>query len=287
MVIVQSNRFASAFAMVGIMTGGWFAPAMAQTAIAQTATTSSSSASSASPILADQNRSTDGDLVAQFATPATTVVSNQRSLTVTGVGQGSVPADRAILQLFYYPITPVDLTVPSTVPAPIDASELQFIVNALTEIGVSASDINVYADPNSYGGARVQLTLAQPTTDRISQIIAQTNEVVAESERFSPSGNSVIYTIEQCSVPENAARQKALAEVQTRAADLATIAGVELGEILSLSEYSTWNYVVSTCPNAESVLATPFQYGGYAFDPTVEPTVSVTNQITATFAIED
>jgi len=289
--MVQSSRLTSAFAWMGITVGVWFVPATAQAAIPVVipAALSDSSASPESKLpepVTDRSFSTEGEMLAQVS-PPTTVVANQRSLTVTGSGQSTVPADRALLQLFYYPITPVEITTPSPVPSPVDVSELQFIVETLTEMGIPASDIAVFSDPNSYGGARVQVTIAQPTTDRISEIITQTNQAVADNGQFSPSGTSVIYTIAQCAVPENQARQAAMADVQTRAADLATIAGVELGEILSLSDYSSWNYAVSSCPTVESLSASPFQYGGYSFDPTVPPTVSVTNQITATFAIED
>lgn len=288
--MVQSNRFASAFVWVGLAVGMWFVPATTQAAVPALPSDSSVLPESVLPEQvtdrAASSESTEGDRLAQFS-PPTTVVANQRSLTVTGSGQSSVPADRAIVQLFYYPITPVEITTPSAIPAPVDVSELQFIVDALTEMDIPASDIAVYSDPNSYGGARVQVTMAQPTTDRIGQIITQTNQLVADDGQFSPSGTSVVYTIEQCAVPENQARQMAMADVQTRATDLATIAGVEVGEILSLSDYSSWNYAVSSCPTVESLSVSPFQYGGYPFDPTVPPTVSVTNQITATFAIED
>lgn len=290
--MVQSKRFTSAFAWVGIAAGIWFVPATTQAAVPVLLSDFSVVSNSVLPESALPEQVTNRALpnaevhLAQFS-PSTTVVANQRSLTVTGSGQSSVPADRAILQLFYYPLTPAEITTPSFIPAPVDVSELQFIVDALTEMGIPASDIAVYSDPNSYGGARVQVTMAQPTTDRISQIIVQTNQRVADNGQFSPSGTSVVYTIEQCTVPENQARQVAMADAQTRAADLATIAGIELGEILSLSDYSSWNYAVSSCPTVESLSASPFQYGGYSFDPTIPPTVSVTSQITATFAIED
>lgn len=273
------NRFVSALALAGVAAGVWLVPAAAQAATPASADASTSEL---------DRRSASGELLAQYSTPTTTVVSNQRSLTVTGTGQSSVPADQAILQLFYYSAVPIETTEVGAVPPPINVDDLQFIVNTLTGLGISASDITVYADPNSYGGARVQLTLAQPTSDRISQIITRTNEVVAEDARFTPSGTNVVYTIAQCSVPENEARQQAMADVRTRAADFATIADVELGEILTLADYSTWNLsYTSLCPSSETLPPAPFQYGGYPFDPTVPPTVSVTNQVTATFAIQD
>lgn len=281
------NRFASALTLAGIAAGVWFVPATTQAATPTLSDASPLTAPALDRHLDTPDLATSGNLLAQYATPSTTVVSNQRSLTVTGTGQSNLPADQAILQLFYYSTAPVDAIDVSAVPPPINVNELQFVVNALTQLGVSASDITVYADPSSYGGARVQLKLAQPTTDRISQILEQTNQVIAEDGRFTPSSTNVIYTIEQCAVPENAARRAAMADVQTRAADLATIAGVELGEILTLSDYSTWNLSYSaTCPSTENLGATPLQYGGYPFDPTLPPTVGVTSQVTATFAIE-
>lgn len=276
------NRFASTFALVGIATGVWCVPATLQAAALSSPDTPQPESE------LEQHLPTPGDRLAQFSTPATTVVSNQRSLTVTGTGQSSVPADQAILQLFYYSAAPVDATVPSGMPTPIDISDLQFIVNALTELGVPSSDITVYADPNSYGAARVQLKLAQPTADRMNQIITQVNKTVAADGRFASSGTNVVYTIEQCAVPENEARQAAMANARTRAADFAAIAGVELGELLTLSDYSSWGLSYSsTCPSLENLPPAPLQYGGYPFDPTFPPTVNVTNQVTATFAIDD
>jgi uncharacterized protein YggE len=272
--------------IAGILAGGWGIPSVSQASpLAQ----NRSEVSSAPQIAQLELPSSDVslDLLAQTSPPETTVFTNQRSLTVTGTGQVNAPADQALLQLFYYPIVPVDTTLPVS-SAPINPSELQFIVNALTSLGVAERDIRVFADPNSYGGARIQLTLAQPTTDRLNQIVSRVNQVVAEDERFSPSGSSVIYTINQCSTIENDARRAAIADAETRANDFANIAGVELGKVLTLTDYSSWNFGYSTtCPTPDSLSPAPFQYGGYPFDPTVPPVVSVTTQVTATYSIED
>lgn len=251
-----------------------------------------SSASQATPRLdttvLPEAGSESSQLLAQLGTSSATVISiDQRSLTVTGTGQMSAPADQALLQLFYYPTAPVDLSLPA-VATPIAASDLRFIVDALTELGIPASDIQVFADPNTYGGAKIQLKLAQPTTDRLTQIVSRVNEVVAEDARFSPSGSSIIYTINECSAVENEARRAALTDAQTRAADFANTASVEIGEILTLSDSSSWNLGYSTtCPVTDGLPPAPFQYGGYPFDPTVPPVVNVTTQVTATYAIQD
>jgi uncharacterized protein YggE len=278
--MLRSNRLGTALVMAGMATSVWLFPSASQASPALQVSPEASSATQTFQLDLPA-------LLAQYSTPGTTVVSNQRSLTVTGTGQVSVPADQALLQLFYYPIVPVETTLP--VPsAPIDPNELQFVVNALTELGIPASDIQVFADPNSYGGAKIQLTLAQPTTDRLNQIVSRVNQVVAEDERFSPSGSSVVYTIDQCSAAENDARRAAMADVQTRASDFAEIAGVEIGQVLTLTDYSSWNLGYSTsCPSTTNLSPAPFQYGGYPFDPTVPPVVNVTTQVTATYAIED
>jgi hypothetical protein len=284
--MLRRNRFGTVLIMAGMAASVGLFPSVSQ---ARPVSEVLSEAFSASQT--DRSGLSHPDSVgvplAQASTPETTVFTNQRSLTVTGTGQASVPADQALLQLFYYPIVPVESTLP--VPsAPIDPSELQFIVNAVTALGIPASDIQIFADPNSYGGARMQLTLAQPTTDRLNQIVSRVNQVVAEDGRFSPSGSNVIYTIDECSTVENDARRVAIADAQTRASDFAGIADVDLGQVLTLTDYSSWNSGYSTaCPSSNSLAPAPFQYGSYPFDPTIPPVVSVTNQVTATYAIEE
>lgn len=230
-------------------------------------------------------------LLAQFpvSTP-TTIISGERSITVTGIGQASIPADQAVMQIFYYSIAPIASIEydPTRPPEPIRIEEFQFIRNALTAIGIPANNIALYADPNSYGSVRLQVTLPQPTSDRMNEIIVAANDAVIEEGRLSPGGTSVIYTVNECAGAEDQARREAVQNGRDRAVALAEVAGVTAGEILTLSEYSTWGLAYSsTCPRTADLPVSPFQIGGYGFDPTIPPEVSVTTQVTATYAIEE
>ncbi|NJO43663.1 MAG: SIMPL domain-containing protein [Cyanobacteria bacterium CRU_2_1] len=279
----RSNIFASALTLVGLSIGLWGVfPSVSQAA--PDSLSEDASAQTEQPSKEIQ--------LAQFYPPSTTVVSDQRSITVTGQGQASVPADQAILQMFYYlyaaPVYEYDPSQPPPPPPTAQASDFQFAVDALTAIGVPASDIDVFADPAYYGGIRLRINIAQPTTERMREIVSTINDAVAEDARFSPSGANAIYTLNECSGVENEARRSAMTDAQQRATALAEIAGVGVGDVLSLSDYSTWGYTYSAiCPSAESVTTLINQYGGYPFDPTFPPEVSVTTQITATYAIED
>ncbi|GAB4372000.1 MAG: hypothetical protein Kow00121_13970 [Elainellaceae cyanobacterium] len=275
----REQKIVTVLALVGLTTSFW------------TALSTASSASSPSN-LGDRSSSvelTDSEntpsAIAQFSAPVSPVVNGQANLTVTGTGYVSAPADRAFLQMYFYSSLPVEYDGTQPIE-PITDADVAFVVDALTDLGIPANEVTVYPDPASYGSARVQVQVAQPTAERLNEIVTGVNDAVVADGRFSPGGSSVIYTVDQCSTVEDQARRKAIADAQSRATALAAAAGVEMAGILSLSEYFTWNYGYSTnCPNSDHAATSFSQYGGYPFDPTVAPEVNVSSQITATYAI--
>lgn len=271
----RSGIAASIFTLVSLTAGTW--NVLANVSWAETP----------EPLALEQVPPETETLLAQFPPPATTIISGIRSIAVTGIGQASVPADQAVIQMYFYTIAPIEYD-PSKPPEPLRTSDYQFIRNTLTDVGVPAGDVDFYVDPASSSSLRLQVKLAQPTTDRMSEIITAINDAVIRDARLSPSGSSVIYTVDECAAPEDEARREAIANAQARATALAAAAGVQAGQILTLSDYSTWNAsYTSNCPSSEEATLSPFQYSGYPFDPTSPPQVSVTTQITATYAIED
>lgn len=273
--MLKAQTIGTAFTVLGLATSLWSVFPATSSALTVDNTTSDP-AIEASP----------SDWLAQYPVSGSSAYLGQAGLTVTGTGYVTAPADRAFLQIFFYSTSTAEYD-PTKPAEPLSTSDLQFVVNLLTREGIAAENINLYLDPNSYGSARVQVEIAQPTTEQMSRIVTNVNEAIVADGQFLPGGTSVIYTVDQCSAVENEARRAAMADAQSRAADLATVAEVETGALISISEYFTWNYGYSTsCPNSDHSATFLSQYGGYPFDPTVTPSVNVTSQITATYAID-
>lgn len=218
-------------------------------------------------------------------------VSSDRTLGVTGSGQVSAPADQAIiLMLFYANYTP-DYSDPEaalqlpTVPKP---SELQDVVDALTAAGVPASNLRVTPDFTSSNGLRVRVVLNQPSQSQVEQVVTTATTAAVKENRFTLSTVSVGYTTNDCQAIENSARQAAIADVQNRAAALATAAGAEVGELISLSDSTVWGtYGSTSCPvnNDPVLLSNP--YGLPPYDPSAPAVVNVQYQIIATYELRN
>ncbi|HEY9664619.1 MAG TPA: SIMPL domain-containing protein [Allocoleopsis sp.] len=276
--MARSGIAASILTVISITAGTWSIFSMISPTISQAGTPNS--------LLLAESPSADL-LLAQFPPSSTTVVNNQRSITVTGTGQAKVPADQAMLQMYFYTIAPVEYDA-SKPPEPVRVSDYQFIERTLTDLGVPAGDIDLYVDPANPSSLRLQITLNQPTADRMNEMVTAINNAVSRDARLSSSGVSVAYSIDDCVAPENEARRQAMADARSRVAAFAEVAEVKVGKVLSLSEYPSWGMsYTSTCPSTANLSASAVQFGGYSFDPTLPPEVSITTQVTASYAIED
>ncbi len=164
-----------------------------------------------------------------------------RTLTVVGTGSASAVPDLATAQIG------VDTQADSPQPATRqNEKRLQAVIEALKAAGVAESDIQT-AYYNLYAEQRYDLATNQPTgefTYRVSnglsvkvRDLTQVGAVLgAAVEAGANSIAGVTFSIADTTALEATAREKAVADAKARAQSLAELGGVELGEVVAISE---------------------------------------------------
>ena len=163
-----------------------------------------------------------------------------RSVTVVGQGEASGPPDRAT----------INAGVQTLAPTVVESSRqnqaaIERMMQALREEGVSDDDIQTadYAiwpeqhhDPRGSGettisGYRVNNTVRVTVKDleRLGRVLAAVTDAGANSI------HGINFSVEDAAGLESQARAAAMADARARAEALAALAGVELGDVLSIS----------------------------------------------------
>jgi uncharacterized protein YggE len=169
---------------------------------------------------------------------------SQRTIAVSGSGEASAVPD---LAYFALGVTSRGESVSETVAR---SNELMTaVVQAILDMGVEANDIqtsgfSVWSEevPTPYGEV-LDLATAQ-TIYRVNNEVRVTVREVQKVADLIQAGldaganqvNGVNFAVEDTTALEEEARQKAIEDLQARAADLAEKMGLQLGKILSLSE---------------------------------------------------
>jgi hypothetical protein len=208
-----------------------------------------------------------------------------RSISITGTGQASIPADQAVLVLSFYPSgTGID---PNASPAQpqVQPNDISAATAAANSVGVS--NANAYPDFTTPGSMRVRLVINQPTQAKLDQAIAAVNTAIIKTNRYMSSGVAVGYGIRDCNAAEATVRQTAMSDANRRAAALAGVSGAQLGEVMSLSESLTWGAsYTAACPVADDPVSYADISAGYPFyDPSVPPAVRVVYSLSATYGL--
>jgi uncharacterized protein YggE len=217
-----------------------------------------------------------------------------QTLTVTGAGRSSLPADQAAVVLSYYanfyPTYSEDPNQPPPTPPVVQPADLQPVVAALTGAGIPANHITVSRDPfNATQGLRILVKVDRPSRDRLGQIIDLANTTASQGGKFAPNSVNVLLAASNCQTSIDTARQAAVSDVQSRATALAQATEVDLGGLIAVSEYSSIGFygASGTCPsNIDDVIRASAQYGTQSYDPSLAPEISVEVGITATYEIE-
>ncbi|HEX2138720.1 MAG TPA: SIMPL domain-containing protein [Woeseiaceae bacterium] len=172
---------------------------------------------------------------------AQTLVNQARSISVTGQGEASGKPDLA----------EIDAGVQTFANTVIDASRqnqavLERILDALQEQDIASEDIQTsnysiwaeqdYSRNGEPGKERI-------TGFRVSNIvhikvrdISKVGEVLAAvTDAGANSVNGIRFTVKDTDQLEKRAREAAMADARARAESLASLAGVGLGEVISLS----------------------------------------------------
>lgn len=212
------------------------------------------------------------------------------SLSVTGTSQINAPADQAIILLTYYSNSyySSDSSEPnSSQSLQVQPADLKTVVDALTAAGIPAGSIKAYPDFTSPGSMKVRLTIAQPTQARLEELIETANTAATKNNRFTTSGASVGYTVQDCQSVENQARQAAMTDANNRANALANVAGRQIGQVVSLGESVSWGSSYSTtCPATNDPSAYSDIYSLPMYDPSLPPVVKVVYSLSVTYQMK-
>jgi len=170
-----------------------------------------------------------------------------RSITVTGQGEAAGPPDRATINAGVQTLAPTVLE-----SAQQNQATIERIMQALREEGIEALDIQTadYSvwpeqqhDPRGSGevtisGYRVNNTvrITVKNIDRLGQVLAAVTDAGANAI------HGIGFSVADTAALEAEARAAAMADAHTRAAALAELAGVELGDVQSISMSAGGNY---------------------------------------------
>lgn len=218
---------------------------------------------------------------AQTESPATA----QRSITVTGMGGTSGAPDIANLQLG---IDSAD--VDPAVAYENANNQIETMSAALIEMGISARDIQT-SNFNLYWSDKYNPATGMPTGEReyhvqhtlnvIIRDIAQVGAVIGTAlDTGSNSIYGLTFGIDDPTSLVNEARSIALDDAQLRAEEIAQNIGVQLGEIITVTEGATYPQMVySMAPGGRG------GGGGNSEAPISEGSLAVDVQVTVTYAI--
>ncbi len=190
-------------------------------------------------------------LVAGISAPAIAQDKSNlvRNITVSGNGEASAVPDRATIN------AGVQVRAATAVEASRDNQEIiERVIKALTDAGVEAKDIQTadYSiwpeqqhDPRGTGeitvtGYRVNNTvrILVKDVDRIGNIIGAVTDAGANTI------HGISFHVDDTSELETRAREAAMADARRRAESLARLAGVNLGEVLTISMSTGGGYPV-------------------------------------------
>jgi uncharacterized protein YggE len=218
------------------------------------------------------------------------------SITVTGLGQASAPADTATVFItissegMMGPVPPSGISV---------EDEVAPIVDALAGAGADERTIAVITGPSvatamSYYGpaiAVIRFELADPTAAAISGAVDAATTAATDA-RLYIGGMSVRLESDQCQELERQAREAAVADAREQAAAIGEMTGLLPGETTSVrdvppgpeSAYIYQNPLADACSPIGLPTIGWEMYGPGSYDPTQEPVVTVYAQVEMTFA---
>ncbi|MBI4672454.1 MAG: SIMPL domain-containing protein [Chloroflexi bacterium] len=185
---------------------------------------------------------------AQVSTPEVVNAQNatptppRTDIGVSGTGHVFVQPDTAIASVG------VDITAPTLAEATQQASDkMTAVINAIKAQGVDAKDIqtssyNVYPITNQPKEGETPKITGYHVTNIVTvkvRTIANVGKVLdAAITAGANSINSVYFTVNDPSKPQDEARALAVKEAMAKAQTLASAAGVKVGKIITISELS-------------------------------------------------
>jgi uncharacterized protein YggE len=230
-------------------------------------------------------------------------------ITVTGMGRASGPAETATIVLmlgaggFVYedPAMTGKPTVATPTAPPDELAEP--VIAALEGAGVPRASIELITNPftGDYGptGGPTLITLVftvdNPSAQGISDILLTGIDAATEKGMYV-NMTGALYGVADCQRLEREARASAIADARDTASLQAELLDLNLGDVIA-SRDDTWGAVTyggiyggvsqtNRCTLTGNPDPTSIIYNAPAFDPGVEPAVTLHATIELTFAIE-
>jgi uncharacterized protein YggE len=177
---------------------------------------------------------------AQDEAPATPVANTIRTITVVGEGKVDVQPDVAYLNLGV-------VVTRDTVREASDANQAQIdaVISAVQDAGIAEEDIqtsNFSVNVNNYGpnGILPESEWTYQVSNNVNVTIRDLASVSSVIDTAIEAGANNIYgvnfALQDSAAAQSEARAAAVEDANARAADLASLTGVTLGEIISASE---------------------------------------------------
>ncbi|HEY9660384.1 MAG TPA: SIMPL domain-containing protein, partial [Allocoleopsis sp.] len=200
---------------------------------------------------------------------------------------------------------PPSVECPPPEVTPITRSTLQPAIDALTQAGIPASAVEVrlpsdettaspysaYYYPDS---ASISVDLAQPTQERVQQLMTSVEDAVSNQENLYLQDRYVKYTLSQtgCDRLEQEAYRAAIGDARDRATVLASALEVELGNVPSVADSifssmmsSVFSPYPSYCDTSLTAASTPYPPSPAYYDPALPAEVQVQRAVFVTYPI--
>lgn len=233
--------------------------------------------------------STGGDTVSSQQTGTT----DNTGITVQGYGSATADADSAIVEFGFSStgnggVTPLPYPEgdirPEGSAEPITRETLQPVIDALVAAGVSNDDIELLSQSYYYDYYSSYATLRATVNDLaiLDGAVNAAQDAANDISSVYLNSTNIIYTLQNCEALERAAAEAAVEDAGDRAAVLADVLDVTLGEVAGASDYS-WYGSGTGCGNDYyspwPIAYTPWRVGGNG-----DGTVQVVSNISVTYA---
>jgi hypothetical protein len=217
------------------------------------------------------------------------------SLLAVGLGEASAPAESGTLQFILRAIDPFALANEAVPPGPpgqppaLQDWQVLPVADALVAGGVPAERVAVIVTGSGGGpfGAGSAAVEAELIGEELAWAagLAEAAAWAAASSGLYVESTGASYAVGDCAPLVRAAREDAAEAAREQASEVADVLGLELGEIISVSEAPFYyGPGVPACqPGAEEEDGQVIYRPG--FDPAAEPEVEVYSQLTITFAV--
>ena len=223
---------------------------------------------------------TGASLARAAASPAGTVQEPTREVTVTGVGTASTQPDIAQASIG------VQVNAPTVAQATReDETQMAAVIAKLKDLGVAAEDIqtseySIFPQRNFQNGNSGQVTGYQ-VSNTAQVTIRDLSKVSTILEQVTQAGANnilgVTFSLENPAQLQSKAIDSAVADAQSRANELAKASGIQLGEVVSISQ--------TVAPTPVPLAASSAQAAGGAV-PIQPGTIKVNAQVQIAYIIK-